>query len=360
MNGIAVTVVQRHKHEGSQVWYARIRNARTGKTRYVSMKTTRRTEAQLLANDMLRDGEFDDKGPAEKMTFKEGLEQYEKYLRSKGTTEASIRTYENLLLKFRHLFGMKISTLTKDFLFSEFARIFGESSPGYYNHGRTLLRGVFGYFSDVLEIIERNPFRQLPRRKGRQKERKFWTLEQIRSILDAVKDPQTRVLWAFMAYEGLRIHEALKLRREDIREDGVHIVGKGGKYARLPLSSLMKSELDRVGWLWDFSRLSKQLSLQRLSSVCRRLFDKKKEGEATNHRFRHSFASNLIRAGANIKAVQLLMRHSSVTITLNLYSHLMDNDLEAGIEKLAENEKNAKMMHSFAADPENTAFLKNL
>lgn len=55
------------------------------------------------------------------------------------------------------------------------------------------------------------------------------------------------------------------------------------------------------------------------------------DGEATNHRFRHSFASNLIRAGANVKVVQKLMRHATVQMTLNAYAHLLGDDLESGI-----------------------------
>jgi len=51
--------------------------------------------------------------------------------------------------------------------------------------------------------------------------------------------------------------------------------------------------------------------------------------DATNHKFRHSFASNLIRAKVNIKAVQQLMRHENVDLTLNTYSHLLKDDLEA-------------------------------
>jgi len=54
--------------------------------------------------------------------------------------------------------------------------------------------------------------------------------------------------------------------------------------------------------------------------------------DAYYHRFRHSFASNLLRAGRSIKAVQLLMRHENVTLTLNIYGHLLPSDLEEAAE----------------------------
>ena len=62
--------------------------------------------------------------------------------------------------------------------------------------------------------------------------------------------------------------------------------------------------------------------------------ESKFEGVITHHRFRHSFASNLIRSGVNIKVVQQLMRHESIQITLNTYSHLLDYDLSDAIEAL--------------------------
>jgi integrase len=57
-------------------------------------------------------------------------------------------------------------------------------------------------------------------------------------------------------------------------------------------------------------------------------------GKAHAHRFRHSFGSNLIRAGVNIKIVQTLMRHESITLTLDTYGHILDTDCEKAISKV--------------------------
>ena len=55
---------------------------------------------------------------------------------------------------------------------------------------------------------------------------------------------------------------------------------------------------------------------------------------ANNHKFRHSFISNLIRSGINVRAVQQLARHESVDITLNTYSHLLQNDLADAVNAI--------------------------
>ncbi|WP_083564638.1 tyrosine-type recombinase/integrase [Fibrobacter sp. UWOV1] len=58
-----------------------------------------------------------------------------------------------------------------------------------------------------------------------------------------------------------------------------------------------------------------------------------KSDDATNHKWRHSFASNLIRSGVGPKIVQQLMRHEDVRQTLDTYSHLLQDDLEKALNK---------------------------
>lgn len=45
----------------------------------------------------------------------------------------------------------------------------------------------------------------------------------------------------------------------------------------------------------------------------------------TPHILRHTYATNLILAGVNIKKVQYLLGHAKVETTLNIYTHLMEN-----------------------------------
>lgn len=49
----------------------------------------------------------------------------------------------------------------------------------------------------------------------------------------------------------------------------------------------------------------------------------------TPHEMRHTAASLAISAGANVKAVQRMLGHASAAVTLDVYSDLFDNDLDA-------------------------------
>jgi len=60
------------------------------------------------------------------------------------------------------------------------------------------------------------------------------------------------------------------------------------------------------------------------------------EGFADAHGLRHTFISELIRSGANSKVVQELARHSTITLTLDRYSHATEAELRKAIEKKAE------------------------
>lgn len=52
------------------------------------------------------------------------------------------------------------------------------------------------------------------------------------------------------------------------------------------------------------------------------------------HTLRHTFASHLIMAGVNLKAVQTLLGHKSIKITMDIYGHLTPDHLEASINRL--------------------------
>ena len=56
--------------------------------------------------------------------------------------------------------------------------------------------------------------------------------------------------------------------------------------------------------------------------------------DATNHKFRHSFISNLLRKGVNVPATARLARHEDPKVTMETYSHLLQEDLQESIDVL--------------------------
>ena len=111
----------------------------------------------------------------------------------------------------------------------------------------------------------------------------------------------------------------------------------GGKLATVPVSERLQAELGAPGdaeatIIAQGTFANNTTSIRALKAAVAKV-GLNPEG-ANNHKFRHSFASNLIRSGINIKAVQQLMRHDSIDITLNTYSHLLQNDLADAVNAI--------------------------
>lgn len=190
----------------------------------------------------------------------------------------------------------------------------------------------------TFEMDDWNPMGSVKSPKLNKRKKDFWTPEQINAILDAAPSAEFRLFWSLMAFAGLRQAEACSFGPAMLTEDGkLHVVGKGNKEAFVPISDRLRNEISRYGDIHEGMFARPEFKYSRSNTVIRDAVGKsriKSEGEATNHRFRHSFASNLIRAGVNIKAVQQLLRHEKVQITLDTYSHLLQDDLSEAANAL--------------------------
>lgn len=312
-------------------WYARIFDTDSKTIRYESLKTVRKTEAHDLVTAKTQAGEFERKDPKDSITTGEALSLYLESLEHRGIKSLSVYTASVALRSMESVFDVPLRDLTKKALLEAFLEANKEVKPNTYNMRKTYLKSAFKYFVNVLELIPSNIADVIPSRKNNAKEKDFWTLDQIDRILDNAPSPRFRLMWSLMAFAGLRIHEAINFKPEDVKGKFLYVVGKGNKPASMPVSNRLKQELELAGDI-DLSNCSYQITtIRRVAKIA---IPEGFHGPANNHRFRHSFASNLIRSGVGAKQVQKLMRHASIATTLNIYSHLFDEDLNDSVEKM--------------------------
>ena len=198
----------------------------------------------------------------------------------------------------------------------------------------------FNWAYDTFGINEKAPTKSIKLPKKEFHEKVFFTTEQIETILEHTKDKSLRLLFALMAYAGLRFFEASNMAWEQITEKEIRLKGKGGKYAVLPIGKRLKDEIRLYLKSYSGSKegaLFRSIDNKRTNEKLKKIV--KESGLEFNkpiscHNFRHSFASNLLRKGANIVAVSKLLRHETPTITLNIYSHVLTNDLKETIDIL--------------------------
>jgi integrase len=164
---------------------------------------------------------------------------------------------------------------------------------------------------------------------------------------------QDRAPWATAMYAGLRCGELRALRVEDIDLQGgvIHvrrgwdqyegaITPKSGKERKVPIAAALRTHLAEhllgLGWREGLVFGVSATSPFVVTSVIWRAdhaWKKTKLARITMHECRHTFASLMIAAGVNAKALSTYMGHANIGITMDRYGHLMpgNEDEAAGL-----------------------------
>lgn len=159
---------------------------------------------------------------------------------------------------------------------------------------------------------------------------------EVEAMIAAVDGPD-RPLWATAFYGGLRRGELIGLRATDIDlATGVIRVERGwdmvegeippkSKQGRrkVPIPGALRDHLDELLLDSDDGLLFGTPSWVALTNVrARERWEAAGLPVLTLHEARHSFASMMIAAGVNAKALSVFMGHANIGVTLNLYGHL--------------------------------------
>lgn len=183
------------------------------------------------------------------------------------------------------------------------------------------------------ELREDNPALRLPVVKVPPHRPRPYTQAQIDQLLSTGAYRRTRAMILLAAYQGLRASEIAAVHADDIdTETGtLKVLGKGGRTDYLPLHPLIRelaTTMPADGW-WFPARRGREGHI-RGQSVSDLLHDARERAgiadrSLTGHSLRHAFGTELVRRGANIRAVQELMRHESLQTTQR-YTQVLDED----------------------------------
>jgi site-specific recombinase XerD len=146
---------------------------------------------------------------------------------------------------------------------------------------------------------------------------------------------------------GLRVGEvsALTVDRIDLNRGRVRVLGKGSKERDVPMSDFaVEATREYLGWgraplavdgsaALFFNRKGRPLGVRDIRALVEQYGSGKLSGRrVTPHSLRHSFATHLLEGGADIRAVQELLGHSSVATTQR-YTHVSRTRLFAAYQR---------------------------
>jgi len=281
------------------------------------------------------------------LTWKQSFKNFENYLRlEKSLSENSIEAYLNDIRKLEEFTvesgkDLAPSSVTYSDL-KDFINWFGSGNKNARTQSR-VLSGIRAFYKFLLidGEIDENPSSLLESPRIGMKLPEILSVEEIDRIVSAIDlskpgGHRNKAIIETLYGCGLRVSELVNLRLTDIHfaEGFVTVTGKGNKQRLVPVSKKTLKEIDlykidrkRLPVIYDenivfLNRRGRKLTRAMIFTIIRDLAGKAGiMKKISPHTFRHSFATHMIEAGADLRAVQEMLGHESI-MTTEIYTHI--------------------------------------
>lgn len=282
------------------------------------------------------------------MNWQQAIKDYQNYLKiERGLSENSISNYSMDLQKLASYLDeqsieekpIEIARETVQQFIYDIAKIVNPRTQARIISG---LKGFFNYlvFEDYRED---NPMDLIETPKIGRKLPDTLSEDEINQLIAAIdlskaEGERNRAILETLYGCGLRVSELINLKLSDLYfdEDFIKVTGKGNKQRFVPISEVnqkyiniyrkeirvhlpIKKEHEDYVFL---NRRGKQLTRAMIFTIVKRLAEEiglKKN--ISPHTFRHSFATHLLENGADLRAIQQMLGHESITTT-EVYMHV--------------------------------------
>ena len=287
--------------------------------------------------------------------------EYQNHLKlERSLSNNSIEAYLNDIkkltdfLKSRGNDSLKYSEVDIDVIndFIEYLYKLGISS---YTQAR-IISGIKSFFNYLVyeEKILANPTELIESPKLNKKLPDTLNINEIDKILNSIdlstyEGTRNRAIIETLYSCGLRVSELINITIQNLYLDVgfIKVIGKGSKERLVPIGSSaikhiniylknyrksFKAISGNEGFLF-LNRRGKKLSRNMIFIIVKQLSIKNNiEKNISPHTFRHSFATHLIEGGADLRAVQDMLGHESITTT-EIYTHLNKEYLREVVKK---------------------------
>ncbi len=293
------------------------------------------------------------------MNWQNALKDYKQYLKiERGLSKNSIVSYEYDLKKFisyLEFHGITASpiTLTHNTL-QEF--IYDVSKSHNARSQSRIISGLRSFFSYLVfeDYRTTNPLDLIESPRIGRKLPDTLSLKDIDNLIDAIdlskpEGERNRAILETLYSCGLRVSELTNLKISDLffEEGFIKVTGKGDKQRFVPIGEStqkyihlyrteIRTHLKIAAGHSDtlfLNRRGKQLTRAMIFTIIRQLAEKTGlQKTISPHTFRHSFATHLLENGADLRAIQLMLGHESITTT-EIYMHVDRSHLKDVLNK---------------------------
>ena len=292
------------------------------------------------------------------MKWEHALKDYTNYLKlERGLSDNSISNYQLDVRKLQKFLTVNEIEVGPDQISEEIIQkfIYDVSSSLNARSQSRLISGLRSFFDYLVfeNYREQNPMELIESPKTGRKLPDIISTEEVDRIIRAIdlgkaEGERNRAIIETLYGCGLRVSELTELKMSDLffDEGFIKITGKGNKQRFVPISeytikyiTLYKDEVrphqaikDEYSDTLFLNRRGRQLTRAMIFTIVRKLT--KEAGiskKVSPHTFRHSFATHLLENGADLRAIQQMLGHESITTT-EVYVHVDRSHLREVME----------------------------
>lgn len=279
----------------------------------------------------------------------ENLENYRNYLKyERAYSDNTVGAYMNDLNKYEEF-------LKKDILESDtedlekYLKYIKNLESTTVAHKITSIKSYFNY-NIKRGIVSVNPADKVSRPKLTKHLPEYLTEEEVGKLLDVeVKSPydyRNKTILELLYSSGIRISELVNIKTPnyDSEECLIRIMGKGSKERIVPLGdyaiNIMNDYINNYRPLINKKHTDYVFVNNRGDKISRQFIFKviKKEAlkkgikkDISPHTLRHTFATHLLKNGADLRIIQELLGHENISTT-QIYTHVTNNKLKSDYE----------------------------
>jgi|TARA_B110000238_G_scaffold19519_1_gene19117 integrase/recombinase XerD len=290
------------------------------------------------------------------MNWSDAINDFNDYLKiERGFSINSISSYKEDISKFNKFIDNSKSPL--EVSSDDIKEFLQKISKGMNSSSQSrIISGLRSFFEFLIfeKYISQNPLRLIESPKISRKLPDTLSIEEIDlliSNLDLSKEQGERNLAIIeLLYGcGLRVSELVDLKISDLffNENFIKVTGKGNKQRLIPIGNITKQNVNNylqnsrnkikvVSAFNDhvfLNRRGKNLTRAMIFTIVKNLAKKANFSKSISpHTFRHSFATHLLENGADLRTIQQLLGHESITTT-EIYMHLDNKYLSEALNK---------------------------